>query len=119
MPRTQSHAHKLKRHRYKSTGHTVFFCTLPDCNYKLDAELTLGKKIECWRCGKEFRQNEYSIRLAKPHCNACTKPKEVRGKIPEVSDMTNAIAAETTDNLKDRLSRTVQAFQGGNDEGEL
>lgn len=69
MPKV-SHIHKLKRHTYKS-GNQVYFCTLPDCNFKLGVEFALGKVSICWRCEEPFRMNEYSIRLAKPHCEKC------------------------------------------------
>lgn len=74
MAKTQKHTHKLRRHRYKS-GNVVYFCALPDCNYKIATGLALGKRVVCWRCGDEFLMNEYSIRLAKPHCENCHKPK--------------------------------------------
>lgn len=69
------HVHKYRRHRYK-TGNAVYFCALPDCNVKTLPALALGKKCICWRCEKEFQLNEYSIRLAKPHCDDCHKPKD-------------------------------------------
>lgn len=70
----QKHVHKLKRHKFK-TGSSIYFCSLPDCHYKIKTELAFGKKTICWRCGEEFIMNEYSIRLAKPHCEKCHKPK--------------------------------------------
>lgn len=71
----EKHVHKLKRHTYK-TGNTVFFCAMPDCSYKTATALALGKRCICWRCGEPFIMNEYSVRLAKPHCEKCHKPKE-------------------------------------------
>lgn len=73
MPR-QKHVHKFRRHRFK-TGGTIFFCTLPDCTYKIAPELALGKMCICWKCGQEFRLEDYELRLAKPHCKTCHKPK--------------------------------------------
>jgi|SRR5882672_8909638 len=70
----QKHVHKLKRIRFKS-GNATLFCVLPDCTYKISPQLALGKRNECWRCGQEHLLNEYSIRLAKPHCESCHKPK--------------------------------------------
>jgi len=69
-----SHTHKLKRHRYK-TGNEVFFCCIEDCSLKLALALALGKRSICWRCGEPFIMSEYSIRLAKPHCDSCHLPK--------------------------------------------
>lgn len=68
------HVHKLRRHLHKS-GTAIYFCVL-DCPYKTSLPLALGKKCICWRCGEEFVMNEYSIRLAKPHCQKCHKVKE-------------------------------------------
>lgn len=70
----EKHIHKLKRIAFKS-GNKIYFCTLPDCNYKLSTTLSLGKRALCWRCGNSFIMNEYSIRLAKPHCENCHKFK--------------------------------------------
>lgn len=115
MSRILSHAHKLKRHRYKSTGGSIYFCTLSDCNFKVEIHLTLGKRTICWRCGREFNMNEYSIRLARPHCASCTKTK--REDIAEA--ITTSIAAETNSSLKERLKQTVSSFAAHPDEGEL
>ena len=65
--KTLTHVHKLRRHKY-STGNSIYFCTLPDCNFKMDVALSLGKRSLCNLCGNEFIMNEYSIKLAKPHC---------------------------------------------------
>ena len=70
----KTHAHKLKRLKYKS-GNIIYHCVLPDCTIKVAPALTLGKRAICWRCGKEFLMTDYSIRLAKPHCEDCHKPK--------------------------------------------
>lgn len=70
----QKHTHKLKRHTYK-TGNAIFFCAL-DCQFKISIPLALGKKSICWRCNNEFILTEYAIRLAKPHCENCHKPKK-------------------------------------------
>jgi hypothetical protein len=82
------HVCKLKKLKYKS-GNTIFFCTLPDCNRKISVGLALGKRCICWRCGEPFILSEYSLRLAKPHCSACHKPKD---ESPEPSK--NQIHAE-------------------------
>ena len=68
------HIHKLKRIRYKS-GNTIFFCILPDCSFKANIALSLGKRSICWRCNNPFIMTEYSLRLAKPHCENCHQPK--------------------------------------------
>jgi hypothetical protein len=74
MVKKEQHIHKYKRLRYKS-GNEIFFCALPDCNQKINPALALGKRSLCWRCGEAFIMNEYALRLAKPHCEACHKPK--------------------------------------------
>lgn len=105
MARALAHTHKFKRHHYKSTGNKMFFCTLPDCHFKIEVPLALGKKCVCWRCGKDFTINEASIRLAKPHCDACTKPKK---EIVDSTTVAEVITKPTTlapvISLKDRLS---------------
>lgn len=112
---TAKHAHKYRRHRYK-TGNVVFFCALPDCSVKVTPALTLGKKAVCWRCEKEFIMNDYSIRLARPHCDACHNPK-LKELLPDVPDNIGSpmitIPVETpastiTTSLRDRLSVATQ-----------
>lgn len=108
MPKPQNHIHRLKRHKYPS-GNAVFFCTLPDCHYKIDVPLALGKRSVCNICGDEFIMNEYTIKLAKPHCPNCgkVKVKDAEGKNRYVKKVTNKIligvAAETSQDLRSRL----------------
>jgi len=64
-----NHIHKFKRAAY-SSGAKFYFC-VNDCNFKIACELSLGKTVECWRCGKPFKINSYSIKLDKPHCEDC------------------------------------------------
>ncbi len=103
------HIHKFKRLKYKS-GNSIFFCILPDCNQKINISLALGKRSICWRCGEPFIMTEYSLRLAKPHCNNCHKPKK------EIRGATFKDAIEALDNIKelslaDRLQQTIQQAQ--------
>lgn len=70
----QKHIHKVKRLNL-STGNKIYFCVLPDCPWKIKVALSLGKQVICWRCGEPFYLNEYSIRLAKPHCEGCHQSK--------------------------------------------
>lgn len=67
------HIHRLRRHTYKATGNSVFFCTLADCSYKIETQFALGKETICNRCGKPFEMTTYAVRLAKPHCMNCHK----------------------------------------------
>lgn len=105
------HVHKFKRHVYES-GYTIFFCTLPNCNYKVKKELTLGKLNVCWRCGKEFTMNEYALRLAKPHCPDCQKDRS--GKPLPKTEITTKYKFDihrgetnATTNLRQRLLSTI------------
>lgn len=108
---TQKHTHKLKRHTYKRTGNSIFFCTLPDCHYKIDAPLAVGKKAICNVCGDEFIMTEYSIKLIRPHCDKCSKIKVKgadgkkhyirRGSLPVMASLAN----ENVEDLRSRLNR--------------
>lgn len=71
----EKHTHKFRRHTYE-TGGVIYFCVMPDCSVKIKPPLTLGKRSLCWRCGETFIMSEYSIKLAKPHCENCHKPKD-------------------------------------------
>lgn len=75
-PKPVKHVHRLKRHKFKS-GNIIYFC-VDDCRFKIAPALALGKTVLCNRCGEPFRMNEYSIRLAEPHCENCHKPKDGR-----------------------------------------
>lgn len=91
---TEKHTHKLKKVKYKS-GNSLFFCTL-DCTYKISATLALGKKTICWRCGETFSMNDYSIRLIKPHCENCHKPKDASKSPKEAYRQTESEVTENT-----------------------
>ena len=106
------HNHKLKRHRFKS-GNEVYFCALPECTYKITPALSLGKRVICWRCGESFIMGDYSIRLAKPHCDNCHKPKIAINDVGFNAD--NHISIDepipiitTPSDLKSRLSSLLQ-----------
>ena len=77
MSKKKPHAHRLRRHTYK-TGTSVYFCTLPDCYFKVECEAMLGKPALCNLCGDEFVMNEYHLKLKKPHCAKCNKIKVTR-----------------------------------------
>jgi hypothetical protein len=107
MPeKKQEHIHKFKRIKYKS-GTYSFFCALPDCNKKMNPALALGKRSICWRCGEPFILNEYSLRLANPHCEKCHKPKkEEEYKGTGIDTLITDESAPLT--LAERLSKAVQ-----------
>lgn len=104
MAKTQKHTHKFKRLKYKS-GNVTFFCTLPDCSQKINPALALGKRSICWRCGEEFIMTEYALRLAKPHCENCHKPK-FQAPEPEVI-IASSPKSSPLISLAERLQQTV------------
>lgn len=112
MATKTTHTHKFKRLKYK-TGNVTFFCALPDCNVKINPSLALGKRSLCWRCGEPFILTEYSLRLAKPHCESCHKPKnpELHGNAafrnPELSDTTITLSNQS---LAERLQQTLSGM---------
>lgn len=112
MAKTLDHVHRLRRFKY-SNGTKIYFCTL-DCGYKIEVPLALGKTSICNICGQPFTMNEYSIKLAKPHCNTCGKMKvEVNGEARFVSKnrpqpAMAELAHDKVDSLKERLGKVVQ-----------
>jgi len=105
------HVHKFKRLKYKS-GNIIFFCALPDCSFKTNISLALGKRSLCWRCGEPFIMNEYSLRLSKPHCDGCHKPKIDNSMIVTEVDYENkSITLESAISLAERLQQTIQQTQ--------
>lgn len=113
------HTHRLKKHTH-SNGEAVYFCTLGECEFKINVALALGKPFLCWRCGKPSILNEYALRLVKPHCLDCkkTKDKIVLEDIlhqvvdsPEPNYPARAIAEDrhipSTDDLINRLRKTI------------
>lgn len=106
------HIHKFKRLRYKS-GNEIFFCTLPDCSQKINPALALGKRSICWRCSEPFIMTEYSLRLAKPHCDACHKTKNIDITLEEIGivDAAQSICTPGELSLQERLNQTIQANQ--------
>lgn len=115
MAKTE-HTHKFKRHTFKS-GNEVYFCALPDCNKKVAPPFALGKKCICWRCGTEFVLDEYAIRLARPHCNACHRPKDgVKVSFDiETTSINPLVGANPLSSLSERLAMLSK----GSDEEDI
>lgn len=125
------HVCKFLRHRFKS-GNITYFCA-NGCNKKIAPALSLGKPCICWRCGNVFIMNEYSIRLAKPHCDACHKPKGsenapevdiqfVSPSLPPTIQTLTPQSASTIASLSERLRLATSAepiLSSANDEDEL
>lgn len=115
MKTKKDHIHKLKRVIYKS-GNRVFFCALPDCTFKINPALALGKRSICWRCGKDFILTDYCLRLAKPHCENCHKPKNIDTSLEEITGVTPNDIQEVMYtpekvgvlSLTERLNQTIQ-----------
>jgi len=59
--------------------------------------------------------SEYDLRLAKPHCDACHKPKGVQESLNEISPMFNSYEPPEQ-SLADRLQQTIQQAQEQEDE---
>lgn len=108
MAKKPSHIHKLRKHKYP-TGNAVFFCIMPDCHYKLDVALALGKRSLCNHCDAEFLMTEYTVKLNRPHCPNCgkIKVKDAEGNNRYVKKVANNIltdvAVENTQDLRSRL----------------
>jgi len=108
----EQHVHKLKRIKYKS-GNSIFFCVLPDCSFKINNVLVLGKRSLCWRCGESFIMDEYSLRLSKPHCPGCHHSKN---DVKENSKNTKVTSAMS---LAEELDQIIKNAQHVTDEGEI
>ena len=100
MPEIKKHVHRLQRKRYK-TGAGYYICTLPDCYFKVNCDLTLNKTSLCNKCGKPFLMNQYSIRLARPHCPECHQPNTKKYKSTVITRLEegNEVSTDFIDNL--------------------
>lgn len=103
---TEKHTHKLKRITHRN-GEKVYFCVL-NCTFKINVKLSLGKRNICWRCGVEFPMNEYSMRLAKPHCPKC---HQYEGGV--VTQEVLETAKDPIQALRDRLNSTAKVKPSG------
>jgi hypothetical protein len=76
------HVHKYRRVDIgRDTPYFVMQCKLPGCNHytamktKLSCPQLLGKVSICNSCGNRFTLDRRALRLAKPICIHCVKPK--------------------------------------------
>lgn len=115
MAKSQKHIHKFRRHRFK-TGNVIYFCALPDCGYKIAPALALGKRCICWKCGREFEMDDYTCRLAKPHCKYChvsksgltTNPEATAPDVPTPQEIHEQIPGPViTEELSERLNHSI------------
>lgn len=112
MSKVRDHTHTLKRTTYAS-GTKVYFC-IDDCSYKIEVAFALGKIVCCPNCGNDFKMNEYSVKLAKPHCNNCGKmqirDEEGKRKFVNKGRPNEAIAElgkGTVESLRSRMGRVI------------
>jgi len=73
-----NHLHRYKRvnlARNPGKEYLVFKCTKPLCSHYVPVTLAEGKLTECNRCGDAMVMDKVAVRLAVPHCPACTKRK--------------------------------------------
>ena len=110
----KNHVHKFKRHRYKS-GNEIYFCVDETCTTKISPPLAVGKKAICWRCGEPFVMGEYTVRLARPHCDKCHKPKNAEVKV--FVTLQEPAEKPITNSLRDRINQLTHA--GVDDEGDI
>lgn len=73
MAKAKKHIHQYKRE--KLGGKTIYKCTLPGCPHYLYRQFMDNVVSLCNECGNPFIMTKYGLRLAKPHCNDCTKPE--------------------------------------------
>ena len=107
------HVHRLKKHKYAKTGHSIYFCVLPDCHYKIDAALALGKRSICNICNVEFLMTEATLKLQRPHCGDCgkVKVKDADGNDRYIKKVTNKVLTDIgvarTQELRARLDAAI------------
>lgn len=110
----EKHIHKLKRAKFR-TGNYIYFCVGADCTKKFAPALALGKRTICWICDEPFEMNDYSIRLAKPHCPKCHQPKKklIDDPISEAAEISVPVPipviTNPVDDLLNRLKQVSQA----------
>jgi hypothetical protein len=116
MKKAVAHVHKLQRQKYRN-GTKVYFCIL-NCNYKIEVAFALGKETICHICGQQFTMNEYTVKLAKPHCQNCGKRKilddDGNAKYVQKGRQERAIAEigmSSAHSLRSRLDRAVAIAQ--------
>lgn len=67
-------------HRYEKAkigkNHVIYRCNLPGCTHYIDKNLVRGRLAICNRCGEAFVISIAASKLAKPHCDDCTKKKD-------------------------------------------
>lgn len=84
---TKDHIHRYiavfgrKTKKNSNSGfHGYYKCADPDCTHRQKAELIIGKRSICNRCGGEFiLPIAVDALRARPHCKKCTRKYPSRG----------------------------------------
>ena len=71
------HVHKYHRLRIGKNEYEIYKCALAGCTHYVQAELVVGRKSICWRCGNEFIITG-KLRHKKPHCEDCIQSKTAK-----------------------------------------
>lgn len=87
----EKHIHKYVRIKVGKNKRIEYRCILPGCTHVKRGEYILFQKSICNRCGNVFIIEQNMLKLAKPHCNDCTKtrvdltiPDDVLAKIGDL-----------------------------------
>lgn len=99
MPNNQ-HVHKYQRVVFNRKGngdYIVYRCMLPDCKHYLRAEMVVGQKSICPKCGDVFIFGRADLERKKPHCLNCTRKYKRKGADEHIS------IADIANNLDDLL----------------
>lgn len=116
----KKHIHRLKRKSYKN-GTKMYFCTLPDCYFKVEVDTSLGKESLCNICGEPFIMNEYTLRLKSPHCERCGR-REVKnndGTKRYVRKIGNRILDNVADKVVDDLTNRLHQLTAASPEEDI
>lgn len=76
---------KCRLHRYKRikirNSHTVYKCQNAGCNHYKLPDLLEGSIAQCYNgCEGEFVITKAKAKLAKPHCDLCTRVTSLSNK---------------------------------------
>lgn len=107
LKKKEEHVHKVKMHKYK-TGQKIYHCILPDCYFKVEVPMFLGKRTVCHICGDEFIVTEQTLKLQRPHCSGCgrMKVRDEQGNVRYVTKVNDrALVHAVNDSSKDLRSR--------------
>ncbi len=83
--------HKYVRIKIGKNKRVVFKCSILGCVHTCRDELIIGRKSICNSCGNEMFMTKLNTKLAKPHCDDCTKHKnknvDIIGNLIEEMDL--------------------------------